>query len=397
MKRLLSVENVIDNVRSEYQSPIVAKLAKSLTAGFENPEKISGDCQFEFFDETDKTQFLSVKFDALALTLSSEPLGASDAHIRMPLSVAEKIITNLEGVDYRDPDIIGKMEMSGDLHIVNHLAKALVKPSKVTQFTFDDATCLYRNAYALNSIAYLDSPTELHILEMIESKQPFIIRNAPMNRDQAEWSLEQLKSKYANVLLRVRSATEQETVADFVDKLTSLKLQNASDIIEGHTKVYTEGCALPRQMIEDFLPLYFTTHDFTEPQIWLGSVPIEAPASSLHRDPLDGFLYQLMGRKKVILFSPDQARYLYPMKAYNNYQACWVKPESPNLDDFPLFKQARPIEAILHPGEILVQPAGWFHAVYCLDSPTFSVSYFLKFPVGVDQPEDENSKLSVSN
>jgi hypothetical protein len=240
----------------------------------------------------------------------------------------------------------------------------------------------------MTSILYLDSPTELQILETIESKQPFIIRHLEANNGgQIKWTLEQLRSKYADVLLRVRSATEKETVADFIDKLMHLKKQKATDIIEGHTKVYTEGCSLPWQMIDDFLPHYFTSHDFTEPQIWLGSVPIDAPASSLHRDPLDGFLYQLIGRKKVILFSPDQARCLYPMKAYNNYQPCWVKPESANFELFPLFKSARPVDVILEAGEILVQPAGWFHAVYCLDSPTFSVSYFLRFPVGVESSE----------
>lgn len=189
---------------------------------------------------------------------------------------------------------------------------------------------------------------------------------------------------YGEILLRVKSATEKETLAQFVDRLRQAPSQNTAQIIEGHTKVYTEGCALPWQMKDDFLPHYFTTHDYTPPQIWFGSVPVNVPASSLHRDPLDGFLYQIMGRKKVLLYSPDQDSNLYPMKAYNNYQPCWVKPERPDFEYFPNFQKARKVEVILHPGEILVQPAGWFHAVYCLDSPTFSVSYFLNFPVGVN-------------
>ncbi len=369
--------------KTEDQSSIVSALAEELVNGFENPERASGKCQFDFVSESGERYYLSVCFDPMNFAINYEPLIDKDAHIKMPLKVAEKIVSNIEGVDYRDPDIIGHMEMSGNLHLVNHLAKALVKPSKATQHTLQDATQVPRDAYTRGEILYLDSPTELEVLEAIEQKIPFIIRNPPVSIPHNAWSLNKLKEKYGDVLLRVRSTTEKETVSEFVDKIDSSKQQKASDVIEGHTKVYTEGCSLPWQMIEDFLPHYFTTHDFSAPQIWLGSVPIDAPASSLHRDPLDGFLYQIMGRKKVILFSPDQATYLYPMKAYNNYQPCWVKPESPNFDHFPLFSRAKPIEAILHPGEILVQPAGWFHAVYCLDSPTFSVSYFLQHPVGV--------------
>ena len=362
--------------------PVLKRFTQALIDGFENPEQLSGSCKFEFEGERN-THTLSVRFDPSELFLSEKVEGDYDALVKMPLSVAERIVEDVEAVDYRDPDVIGHMDMSGNLNIVNHIAKALVKPSAMTQHTFQDASENYREAYAADSILYLDSPSEMEILETIEKKQPFVIRNAPVRVPHSEWSLIKLKEKYGDILLRVKSVTQKETVSEFVDLLLADEQQDVANIIEGHTKVYTEGCSLPWQMIEDFLPQYFTTHDYTPPQIWLGSVPVNVPASSLHRDPLDGFLYQIMGRKKVILYSPDQAAYLAPMKAYNNYQPCWVKPEAPNYKHFPLFKQAKPLEAILNPGEILVQPAGWFHAVYCLDSPTFSVSYFLNFPVGV--------------
>lgn len=364
-------------------SPAVGQFAKELESGFENPEKLIGSCQFEFEDGV-ITHTISVCFDKSGLNISDKPIVSCDAQIKMPLSVAEKIVQDIENVDYRDPDIIGEMTMTGNLNIVNHLAKALVKPSQRTKYILEDSTHNIREAYKADTVMYLDDPTEMDILETIEKKQPFIIRNAPVGVDHPQWTLDSLKQKFEGIPLKVRSATEKETVGEFVDRMRVSQGQKTEDIIEGHTKVYTEGCALPWQMIADFLPHYFTEHDYTPPQIWLGSVPVNVAASSLHRDPLDGFLYQIMGRKKVVLFSPDQASNLYPMKAYNNYQPCWVKLEEPNEDCFPLFKNTKRIEIILNPGEILVQPAGWFHAVYCLDSPTFSVSYFLNFPVGVD-------------
>jgi hypothetical protein len=144
-------------------------------------------------------------------------------------------------------------------------------------------------------------------------------------------------------------------------------------------KPYTEGAMLPRELWDDFGPLFFDRADFIPPQLWLGSVPTHIPTSSLHRDPLTGFLLQVMGRKRLDLYSADQADLLYPMKSYNNYQPCWFKPEAPDYTVFPRAKDARCISVTLEPGELLVQPAGWFHQVYALDSPNMSVSYFWRY------------------
>ncbi|MEP4197332.1 MAG: hypothetical protein ABJL99_17055 [Aliishimia sp.] len=55
------------------------------------------------------------------------------------------------------------------------------------------------------------------------------------------------------------------------------------------------------------------------------------PTSSLHRDPLTEFLFQVTGRKRLYLYSADQEELLYPFRSYNNYQPCWFKPENPNM------------------------------------------------------------------
>lgn len=354
----------------------VAGLAELLENGFENPEGITGRVQLNV-PGPGNAYPLSIQFNPTELEIHYTWLQRPDATLTLPLETAERIVNTITEVDFRDPVIMGTIHLDGDLDLINHIAKALLRPSDDTRERFDLAARLDTEAYALTDIPRVANPPELEILESMASGRPMIITDLEMPIPHDQWSLERLEAEYGDVPLRVRSADQKETVAQFIKRVRSANL-NTDRVIEGHTKAYTEGCFLPEPMHKDFMPNHFTRDDYIEPQIWLGSVPVNVPASSLHHDPLDGFLYQIMGRKKLVLYAPDQAPYLYPMKAYNNYQPCWVKPEAPDYERFPEFVKASGIEVVLNPGELLIQPAGWFHAVYCLDSPTFSVSYFFR-------------------
>ena len=136
---------------------------------------------------------------------------------------------------------------------------------------------------------------------------------------------------------------------------------------------------LPEEMWADFGPHFFEREDFIPPQLWLGSVPTHIPSTPLHRDPLNGFLLQVMGRKLLDLYSADQADLLYPNKSYNLYQLCWFKPEAPEFRLYLKAKEAKCVSVTLNPGELIIRPAGWFHQVYAIDSPNMSVSYFWRY------------------
>jgi len=83
------------------------------------------------------------------------------------------------------------------------------------------------------------------------------------------------------------------------------------------------------------------------------------------------FLMQIYGRKEFIIFSPDQARYLYPLPERRNLSQ--VNVLKPDLEKFPLFAQAVPTTFILEPGELLFIPSGWWHTTRML-SPSISIS-----------------------
>ena len=353
------------------------QLQSLLVQGFENPLGEEGDCRIRLTDGP-SVWSLRIRFSTNGLHFSGPDSNAVSAELTMPVATAQRLVDDIETVDFRDPEIMSKVRLDGNLENVNRIAKSLLRPSDDALSRMNEAAEKASAAYHIRDVERVERPTELELLEALSEGRPMIVTDPPLPSDSRPWTLERLIEDYGKVPLRVRSAEQQETIAEFVESVRDFNAAGAGKIIEGHTKPYTEGCALPIAMRSAFVPGYFSLHDYIEPQIWLGSVPVTIPASTLHRDPMDGFLYQIMGRKRLILYSPDQAPLMYPRKAWNNYQPCWVSPEQPDYQRFPQFSEAQRLEVILRPGELLVQPAGWFHEIYCLDSPTFSVSYFYR-------------------
>jgi lysine-specific demethylase 8/hypoxia-inducible factor 1-alpha inhibitor (HIF hydroxylase) len=107
--------------------------------------------------------------------------------------------------------------------------------------------------------------------------------------------------------------------------------------------------------------------------LWVGP---SGHTSCLHYDPMDGTLMQMHGSKRIILFPPSQLYNLYPFSVWNHL--CYglqrravysqVYPENPDLASFPKFEQAlkHRYEVILHQGDILFIPSGWWHEVTAL-------------------------------
>lgn len=84
------------------------------------------------------------------------------------------------------------------------------------------------------------------------------------------------------------------------------------------------------------------------------------------------FLMQIYGRKKVIIYPPDQHPYLYPSPKKQNLSMI-DNVEKPDLGRFPLFAKAVSITFVLEPGEMLFVPSHWWHTTHML-TPSISVS-----------------------
>jgi ribosomal protein L16 Arg81 hydroxylase len=67
---------------------------------------------------------------------------------------------------------------------------------------------------------------------------------------------------------------------------------------------------------------------------------------------------QIYGRKRWIMHPPEQSALLY-----NGL----VDPFLPDLQRFPKYAEATPLDFVLEPGEVVVWSAGWWHATLALE------------------------------
>jgi histone arginine demethylase JMJD6 len=92
----------------------------------------------------------------------------------------------------------------------------------------------------------------------------------------------------------------------------------------------------------------------------------------LHYDAL--FMHtqitQIYGSKTFFMYQPDQTQYMYPYP--NNPKFSQVNFLDPEYENFPLFKNATPIEVTINEGETLLFPSGWWHTAR-LTEPCISI------------------------
>lgn len=113
-------------------------------------------------------------------------------------------------------------------------------------------------------------------------------------------------------------------------------------------------------------PAYF--RKMGPPRFWLGPIGTMTP---LHCDFDDNIFAQIWGTKRIFLVPPHHDEFLYVREANPVLFGSPFDPEEPDFEAYPLARQARAVEVIVEPGDMLYVPAGWYHQVRAL---TFSLS-----------------------
>jgi hypothetical protein len=160
---------------------------------------------------------------------------------------------------------------------------------------------------------------------------------------------------------------------------------NKSNEMQSRKRVYLRA-ALFEELRDDIVFPSFLLNEnekFSErlSALWLGT---QGNITPLHFDLWHGLLIQIVGRKKVVIFHPDDYHNLYPHSSLS------LNPHTSRIDvrkweqsedeqqKFPRLKNATKYSATLSPGDTLYIPPCWWHDVESLDD---SISITLRWEI----------------
>jgi hypothetical protein len=110
------------------------------------------------------------------------------------------------------------------------------------------------------------------------------------------------------------------------------------------------------------------------PKLWLGG----RVRTQIHNDRDHNLACVIAGRRRFVLFPPEQVGNLYVGPIDNPPALSLVDPEAPDLSRFPRFAEALGAAQVAHlgPGDALLVPRYWWHHVTSLDRYNAMVNYW---------------------
>lgn len=216
--------------------------------------------------------------------------------------------------------------------------------------------------------------------EFLRPNQPVIFTDLSANWEaHGRFSFEYFRKHYASLLVDVRGCSyplgelldrlEEKATPDLYPCKLDLRDEHLSAIaamVEPRPAIIcpdrTNHPLLPRRLLEGLYDL----------ELFFGGEGGEFPY--LHYDYLGlyAIINQIHGEKEFTIFPPEQQEYLYPKEG-----SPWISRienhHAPDLERYPLFRNATPTTVVLKPGESLFIPKKWYHTARSL-GPTISVA-----------------------
>lgn len=183
-----------------------------------------------------------------------------------------------------------------------------------------------------------------------------------------KWTIEHFKAHYGNLRVPVVSNNYSKPGKGYMSPDRIIPFKEFLEILEsGPTDLRIFLWNIFKEAPE-------LRHDFAMPTIMDGFVndfPFmffggQGSKVALHYD-IDMshvFLNQIHGRKRVVLFAPDQSRNIYhhPFTV-----ASYVDLNNPDYEKYPALAAAKGFETILEPGETIFMPSGYWHYIEYTD------------------------------
>jgi hypothetical protein len=128
--------------------------------------------------------------------------------------------------------------------------------------------------------------------------------------------------------------------------------------IAGNNKSFNHAALA--ELLAEIPPLPPMLETGSLPTFWYGP---QGAVTPVHHDGSNNMLIQIRGRKKIKLISACQQSSMYGQDYYYSQ----VDLDAIDYQRFPLMRDVTIIEEIIHPGEMVFFPVGWYHHVSLLD------------------------------
>ncbi|MBL4648066.1 MAG: cupin-like domain-containing protein [Gammaproteobacteria bacterium] len=212
-----------------------------------------------------------------------------------------------------------------------------------------------------------------------QKRKPVIIKNLlSLWPDLQKWNLDYLQQEIGKekVLLQYSPngyfkldpkkggnmyKSKEMLFVEYVNQLT-----NKKDGVGFH---YLQSLSIPKQfpqLLKDIQPnSYIQGKKVMAMNFWMGSAGNVTP---MHYDPMNNFLLQIKGKKRLILIKPNyfSAMYPHPWRSPIRIMS-QVEFDEPDFDKFPKLANIEYSSVELHEGEMLFLPSAWWHQVYTLE------------------------------
>ena len=245
-----------------------------------------------------------------------------------------------------------------------------------------DATPVFDATFAVPAAPTIDT---VDTISPDEFRRKYLATNTPllMRKATADWPAMKKWSfdYFANLKLPKRVYLEKDNVMqgetayeqlDYADYIRRM-IDSDSDAAQrnGYLSVFRIFRAFPH-LKDDVDFSIFSRHKLKNTVSgWIGPA---GTVTGYHIDWGDNVLAQICGRKEVRLVAPKDSRYMYPGNRFDQgTTSSQVNAEHYDAERFPLFQQATEYRLVVHPGDMLFIPRGWWHHVRSLDK-SISVS-----------------------
>lgn len=246
----------------------------------------------------------------------------------------------------------------------------------------------------------IDSLDKLDIKEFYNSyfnQKPVIIKGGIENtKFFKRWSMNYLKQKIGNrpVTLNYASSQLYNNAISEVKNLEGSFHEMIDRLVSGGVDTgsyYLAQSSIEQnfpELLEDLeMPKYIKESDLLlSTNMWLGGSGCD---SGLHYDFSHNFFLQVIGKKELTLFAPEDSKYLYPSDKEGFKHMSEIALNDVNLIQFPMFNKAKPLIIMVEAGDCVYIPSYWWHNLISIEL-SLSVNYWW---VTFDVPTSPRAKL----